>query len=378
MLQPSFEVGPIRPPSEATSLLVRVSRHCPWNRCTFCPVYKCERFSLRSLEEILGDISAMAEAARRVEERAAERPGGAVDSTLLRQLVSEDPQALQVAVFLAEGGKSAFLQDADSLVLPPEKLAEVLEALHGAFPRLQRVTSYARARTLVRRTVEDLQRLREAGLNRIHVGLESGADVVLKAVDKGATAEQQIEAGRRVKAAGMELSLYVMPGLGGRAHSAVHARETARVLRAIDPHFVRLRSLAVPPGSPLHEAQERGDFEALSELEVVREIRELVAGLEGMTSTLQSDHVLNLLGDLEGTLPADHGQLLALLDTFLGLDEERQELFVVGRRLGLLTRPMDLFDELLEQRVRGARERLMLAFGGDLETAMRELRLRFI
>ena len=111
---------------------------------------------------------------------------------------------------------------------------------------------------------------------------------------------------------------------------------------------------------------------------MVREIRELVAGLEGMTSTLQSDHVLNLLGDLEGTLPADHGQLLALLDTFLGLDEERQELFVVGRRLGLLTRPMDLFDELLEQRVRGARERLMLAFGGDLETAMRELRLRFI
>jgi hypothetical protein len=374
----SYEIGPIRPPSEATSLLVRVSRNCPWNRCTFCPVYKCERFSLRPLDEIVADVRAMARAAERVQDLADERFDGRVDAALVRELVFVDPDALQVAVFLAEGGQSAFLQDADSLVVPPEKLLRVLEELRERFPTLTRVTSYARARTLVRRSVEDLTRLRQAGLNRIHVGLETGADVVLKLVDKGVTAEQQIEAGRRVKAAGIELSLYVMPGLGGRAHSKVHARETARVLRAVDPHFIRLRSLAVPPGSALDQARERGDFEPLPESAVVAELRQLVAGLEGVTSRLTSDHVLNLLGELEGQLPDEHAALLDILDAFLELDDERQQLFVVGRRLGLVHRPIDLADETLLAKVSGARDRIAEAFDGDLDRGIEQLRLRFI
>lgn len=377
--QPTFEVGPIRPPSEASSLLLRVSRNCPWNRCTFCPVYKCERFSLRSLDEILGDIDGLAAAAERVRQAAG---GGnevtVVGSALVRELVFTDPTALPVAVFLAAGGRSAFLQDADSLVLPPGQLVRVLAHLRAAFPSLQRITTYARARTLVRRSVDELRALREAGLNRIHVGLESGDDEVLRIVDKGVTAEQQIEAGKRVNAAGMELSLYVMPGLGGRKLSAQHARETARVLCEIDPAFVRLRSLAVAPGTPLAEARERGEFEPLDDLEMVVEIRALVAGLEGIHSRLVSDHVLNLLGELDGKLPDDRPALLAQLDTFLALDAEQQQLFTIGRRLGLLQRPLDLFDEQLAARVRAARERLATTYGGDLDRAIDELRRRFI
>ncbi|PID37963.1 MAG: coproporphyrinogen III oxidase [Proteobacteria bacterium] len=373
-----YEIGPIRPPSEATSLLVRVSRNCPWNRCTFCPVYKCQRFELRPLDDVLADVRAMARVADRVRTLADERFGGRVDVSTVRHLAFSDPGALQLAVFLAEGGQSAFLQDADSLVVPPETLSRILEELRARFPTLTRVTSYARARTLVRRRVEDLRRLREAGLNRIHVGLETGSNVVLRLVDKGVTSEQQIEAGRRVKAAEMELSFYVMPGLGGRAHSEEHARETARVLRAVDPHVIRLRSLAIPPGSPLDQARERGAFEPLREMDVVAELRQLLAALEGMSGRLTSDHVLNLFGELEGQLPDDHAALLALLDTFLELDEERQQLFVVGRRLGLLHHPMELANEAVIARVRQAKDRLAEAFDGDLDRGIEQLRLRFI
>src|SRR4030042_2014812 len=165
-MPPGFEQGPIRPPSEAYSLLLRVTRNCPWNRCAFCPVYKPAKFSRRSREEVLADIQAMRLWLDEVKARSWQ-PGAAGDL---------------------------------SLPSPPN----------------QRITSYARAQTLSRRTKEELAEIRKAGLNRIHVGLESGSDRVLEKMSKGVTAERQIRAGRNVKAAGMELSEYVMPGLGGR------------------------------------------------------------------------------------------------------------------------------------------------------------------
>jgi hypothetical protein len=340
---PSFEQGPIRPPNEAYSLLVRVTRNCPWNRCTFCPVFKSEPFSLRPLAEILADIDAMAQLCARI--RPLLGPEGEITEALLAMLRREAREdAVQLVRFLADGGRSAFLQDANSIVAPVGQLEPLLGHLRGVFPSLVRVTTYARSHTLARRTLADLEKLRRAGLDRVHMGLESGSNTVLKRVEKGATAERHVAGGRRAKEAGFELSTYVMPGLGGRAHSEEHARETARVLRTIDPHFIRLRTLSVPDGSPLAEERASGAFEELDDVELVAELRLLLSNLDGVHAVLVSDHALNLLEELEGQLPDALPDLLARIDHFLGLPGEKRDLFIVGRRVGLLRRLADLDD----------------------------------
>ena len=220
---PSFEQGPIRPPSEAHSLLVRVIRNCTWNRCTFCPVYKGSGSSLRALEDVLADVDAMAAAAEVLEERGA----GAIHGGLVPQ------EAYQVALFLRGGGRTVFLQDADPCAVKPEKLAAVIRRVRERFPAVERVTTYGRAATLARRTAEQLALLVDAGLTRVHLGLESGADEVLMAIDKGCTSGDLIGAGENVVRAGLELCFYLMPGLGGRAAAAAHVAGSARVIRAV-------------------------------------------------------------------------------------------------------------------------------------------------
>ncbi|HUK78648.1 MAG TPA: radical SAM protein, partial [Thermoleophilia bacterium] len=206
MTSPSFEQGPIRPPSEASSLLVRVVRNCGWNRCRFCPVYKGCRASVRTRAEVLADVAAMRAAADvMVGDPAAALHGGAVP-----------PEAFQVALFLRDGGRSVFLQDADPCAVAPATLAAVIERVRSDFPSVTKVTTYGRAATLARRRPAQLAGLRGAGLTRVHIGMESGSDAVLARVDKGCTAAQVVTAGRRVLEAGMELCFYVMPGLGGR------------------------------------------------------------------------------------------------------------------------------------------------------------------
>jgi len=355
---PTFELGPIRPPSEARSLLVRVTRGCPHHRCAFCSVYQGLRFSIRSRAEVLADLDAMAEVAaalRRLSEEAGR--GGLIDAEVVRAAHHGPlgPGAIQIAAFLATGGRHAFLQDANSLVMPPGDLAAVLERLRERFPSVARVTSYARAHTLTRRTPEQLSALRQRGLDRVHVGLESGSDRVLALVQKGALAARQIEAGHRAKAAGMELSEYVMPGLGGRALSREHALETARVLSAIDPHFIRLRTTAAVPGTGLHELVRRGELEPLSDEEVVAEVRLLLEHLE-VSSRLQSDHTLNLLPELQGRLPEDRGRMLAVIDRFQALPPRLRRAFVAARRAGQVL----VLDELDEP---AARERALALLG---------------
>ncbi|MBI4703351.1 MAG: radical SAM protein [Deltaproteobacteria bacterium] len=372
-----FEQGPIRPPNEASSLLVRVTRGCPWNRCAFCPVYKGTSFSLRSVAQIEPDIGAMAAVAARIAGRAQDE--GAVTGAMLYELFGEQAaDALQVARFVATGGRTAFLQDANSLIMPVEGLVRVLRALRQAFPGLRRVTTYARAHTVTKRSVADLVRLREAGLDRIHIGLESGSDRVLELMDKGASAARHIDAGRRAKQAGMELSEYIMPGLGGRALSAEHAAETARVLREIEPHFIRIRTLAIAPGTPLGRMHERGELEPLGEVETMRELRALLAGLAGTSATVRSDHVLNLLEEISGTLPEALPRLLGVLDRFLGLAPEEQELFIAGRRLGILRRLDDLDDPRLRHPAAAAREQLRERFPGPIDHAMAQIKRGFV
>jgi len=377
-----FEQGPIRPPSEARSLLLRVTRNCPWNRCEFCPVYKNETFSIRPVEDVKKDIDTASEMVERIRElawktgRAGHLDGG------LAQALLQDPESSDsfrnVVLWVYYGQESVFLQDANSLVAKTSDLAEILTYLKEKFPKVRRVTSYARSQTLARKSRDDLKILREAGLNRIHVGLESGSDEVLTFVRKGTTAAQHIEGGRRVVEAGIELSEYVMPGLGGRALSEVHARETARVLNAINPNFIRLRSLALPQGTPLRQKWESGQFERLNDEEIVREIRLLVENLDGITSYVASDHMLNLLEEVEGQLPEEKPRILASIDRFLALPQEERLLFQLGRRLGLFRSLEDLERQDLRLEAEALRGRIGAASPEELEQKIRLLAERYI
>ncbi len=332
-----FEQGPIRPPSEADSLLIRVTRNCPWNRCTFCPVYKGAKFSVRPVDHVKRDIDAVHRHVEAWREWIGE--GSAIPRRELTQAAAAmDPsesQALAAAVnWMLVGMRSVFLQDANSLVIKPAALVEILTHLGARLPSIERITSYARSQTLARMKDEDLRAIGEAGLNRIHVGLESGSDEVLERVNKGVTKAVAIEAGLKVRRAGIELSEYHMPGLGGVALSEVHALESADALSQIDPDFIRLRTLAIPPRSPLFEAYTSGDFEKCTDRMVAGEILLLLEHLH-VTSVIKSDHVLNLFGDLEGTLPRDRERMVDVLRAFLDMDPQRQMLYQVGRRLGV-------------------------------------------
>lgn len=369
-----FEQGPIRPPSEARSLLVRVIRNCTWNRCTFCPVYKGSRASLRPLQEVLADVDAMAAAAEVLRTRGV----AAVHEGLVPR------EAYQVALFLQDGARHAFLQDADPCAVKPDDLAAVMRRVKERFPTVRRITTYGRASTLARRRPEQLRLLRDAGLTRVHLGLESGADEVLGAVDKGCTSADLVTAGRNVLQAGIQLCFYLMPGLGGREAAAVHVAGSARVIREVaaaapadDPLVVRLRTAAVPPGTPLAERQAAGEFSLPDDVEVARELRDLLEALGDARVDLRSDHSLNLLPGLEGSLPRDRARLAGMLDAFLALPRADQARFAVGARLGIFRRLEDLHDDRL-------RAALEAQLGGgepspdELLGAATALRARFI
>ncbi|KXH70184.1 MAG: coproporphyrinogen III oxidase [Candidatus Thorarchaeota archaeon SMTZ-45] len=334
-----YEMGPIRPPSEAPSLLIRVTRNCQWNRCQFCPVYKDAEFSVRKLEHILRDIDYVREYTDFLQNP---EPGLAI----------EEPLAYNAAMhWTSYGMKSVFLQDADSLVIGAEKLVRILNHLRASFPNIERVTSYARSSTISKMSVEDLTALKESGLTRIHVGLESGSDNVLKMVRKGASKAIHIRAGLKVKEAGMELSEYFMPGLGGRSLSNEHAIESADALNQIDPDFIRLRPLAFPIRAPLYELMISNQFDKCNDIDVVRELHTFIENLEDISSYLVSDHILNLFADLKGELPGAKVHLLSILQRFLDLDEEEQMLYQFGRRLGAFTSLEDLYDNPRRTRV---------------------------
>jgi len=378
----TFEQGPIRPPSEAQSLLLRFTRNCPWNQCTFCPIYKKQPFSRRSLGEITRDIDAVRFIIDDLEALAA-RSGsiGAVTPEVLNVVLTSPGYSAcyrHVAIWHLQGRGTVFLQDANSLVMRTRDLVAALRYLQEKVPGIQRITSYARSSTMARKSVDELKEIREAGLNRIHIGLESGSDRVLDFVRKGSSARQHIEAGQKIMAAGMTLSEYIMPGLGGTAWSSEHAIETARVLNAIDPNFIRLRSLRVPPRSPLHQDVRAGRLELLSDDQVVAEIRLLIESLDGIHSTLTSDHIMNLLEEVEGTLPADKDRMLAVVNRYLALSPDEKLLFRLGRRGGGLRSLDDLNNPQLRQRLELAMCDLASQSRGDIEKLINELGDQYI
>jgi hypothetical protein len=187
-----------------------------------------------------------------------------------------------------------------------------------------------------------LKAIKNAGLNRIHIGLESGSDAVLKMTQKGVTKETHIKAGLKVKKAGMELSEYVMPGLGGKTFSREHAVETADALNRINPDFIRLRTLAIPDSVPLFDNFESGSFEKCTDLMMAEETLLFIESLNGITSVVKSDHILNLFQDLEGKLPEDKEKILDMLRRFLAMTPDRQCIYQVGRRLGFFSGLLDM------------------------------------
>jgi len=372
-----FEQGPIRPPSEARSLLLRLTRNCPWNQCTFCPVYKGAKFSRRTVSEIKGDIDLIydfAETIRALSWQMGE--GGRITSSVAERVFSGalgPNQGLKyIAFWLYSGGKHAFLQDANSLIMKPADVAEVIGYLKEKFPEIDRITTYARSATVARMEAGDLAMLKDTGLTRVHIGLESGSDEVLAFMKKGVSAKQHIEGGRRVKEAALELSEYIMPGLGGRRLSEIHALETARVINAINPHFVRLRTLHVHDVMPLSLDVMEKRFEIASDDEIVKEIRIFIENLSDITSTIVSDHILNLLPEVFGTLPEDKDTTLSVIDRYLSLDKSERLLYKVGRRAGFVESLSDLTDERVRLRASAIIDRLGIDGDGD-EERMREL-----
>ncbi|MCD6292369.1 MAG: radical SAM protein [Deltaproteobacteria bacterium] len=270
-----FDFPPYRPPSESQSMLLRVTQGCPWNKCAFCSMYRKYPFARKTLAEIKADIDVM-------------------------------PEVYGV------NANHVFLGDSNSLLLSAADLVEILNHLYTVFPGLKRVTSYARAKTVMKKSLEDLKAIRKAGLTRLHIGLESGSDSVLKMIRKGATADDIIAGGVKSKEAGFDCSIYVLLGIGGMEQTMDHRQGTIRVLNAIDPHFIRVRTLTPIPKSDIAKWIAEGSFTQVSPLVSIEEERDIVAGLE-VTSRFLNDHASNIV-PLDGKLPEDQESMLQALD----------------------------------------------------------------
>jgi hypothetical protein len=265
------------------------------------------------------------------------------DRIILNGEPLKDQRALYAAYqFVAGGMRSIFLQDGNSLIIKPDDIIRILNHLKQKFPIVERVTSYARSHTIAKISDDHLKQMAEAGLNRIHIGLESGSDRVLKMVKKGVDKATQILAGQKVKHAGMELSEYYIPGLGGSTLSQENAIETADALNQIDPDFIRLRTLALPSMAPLTAQFIDGKFDKQGEVGTIGELLLFLESLGGITSTVRSDHTLNLFPEVDGVLPDDRERMIQPLKDFLALDQQGQMIFCIGRRTHRISRLEDL------------------------------------
>ncbi len=383
MTSVQFEQGPIRPPSEAYSLLLRVTRNCPWNRCEFCHTYKKEKFSLRSVEEVKKDIDVVEKIVSEVRALSWRYGFGGEITAPLVNLILEDPEHQEdgfrsVALWLYDGGKNVFLQDGDNLILKSGPLVEILEYLKKTFPSVERITTYARAKTISKRKVDELGELNRAGLSRIHIGLESGHDFLLQYMKKGVTAGEHVEAGKKVRESGISVSEYVILGLGGKGRWREHALETAKVLNQINPDFIRVRTLKVLKTMPLYRRIEEGEFVPLHDDEIVEEERLLIKHLEGITSTFVSDHILNLLQEVEGRLPEEKEKMLKSIDRYLAFAKDEKNNFRLGRRIGVYQSIEDLCKPELRNRVDGALHQIESRRPGGIEKVLSDIMESFI
>ncbi len=273
-----YEGNIIRPPSEANSILLQVTVGCSRNKCTFCGSYLGERFKIKSDDIIMADIAFAAQNCRR-----------------------------QRRIFICDG---------DAMIIPQKRLVRILKAIADQLPWVTRVGVYANAKSLKMKSSEELAELRGLGLGIAYMGLESGDDATLKAVDKGADSALMIEMGRKARAAGFKLSVTVLLGLAGMERSQIHARETGRVLSAIDPEYVGALSLMLIPGTPMYTDCQAGRFQELHPMALLRELRSLLACTEQSRGLFHANHASNYL-PLRVRMPKEKTAALELIDRAL-------------------------------------------------------------
>ena len=272
----TYDTPVFRPPSEARSFILRVTRGCAHNKCTYCNMYRGVPFQILKDEEISRQIALAAHYGK-------------------------------------DRVRRVFLADGDALVLPTAKLLKILQALRDTFPKLQRVSSYAAPKDILRKSEEELRQLKEAGLQLLYYGMETGDDITLKAVNKGVNGEEAVEAGRRVTASGMKLSIMVILGLAGKDGSKRHALETAKAINIIQPTMWSALCLMLYRGSELLDQFERGEFNPLSPAECMEELYTIMENVnlpEDKHCLFRSNHISNYI-PLAGTLPKDKNRLLA-------------------------------------------------------------------
>ena len=343
----SFEQGPIRPPAEANSLLLRLTRNCSWNHCTFCPLYKDEKFSIRDPEHVFRDIDIAYNIVAKIKNEAGE--GGRLTQAIVNTIAStiepgDRPLLNAVLHWYSAGMKSIFFQDANSLVLKPESLIKILERLKECFPEVDRITTFGRTQTILNISDTNLKRYAELGLNRIHAGLETGSDKLLGLVRKGCTKEMHVRAGHKVKKAGIELSECVLLGLGGKTLAREHAIETADAVNQINPPIIRFLTLAAPRGAELFQNDSTEGYIPSTDLDIAYETKLFIESLDDVTSYIESNNILNLLQEVEGTMPDSKEKMLEALDTFINLPDETRMLFQTGKRLQIFSGLSDLND----------------------------------
>ncbi|HNU85245.1 MAG: radical SAM protein [Pseudomonadota bacterium] len=269
-----YEGDIIRPPSEAFSLLLQVTVGCSHNRCTFCPSFKGKRFRIKGIDEIVEDLEY---AARRF--RQAER---------------------------------LFLCDGDALIIPQPRLVEILEAVRAHLPGVRRIGTYANAKSIRKKTAAELRELRERGLGIVYLGIESGNEEILRRIRKGATYERIVEAARKVKDAGITLSVTVMLGIGGAQNSTEHARDTARILTDVDPDFAGVLTVMVVPGTPLYEEARTGAFVLPGNFELLGELGIIVSQARFSNCFFTANHASNYL-PIRARMPQDREKVLRLI-----------------------------------------------------------------
>ncbi len=321
-------------------MLLRITRNCPWSRCKFCfgTLYSHQKFALRPIEEVKKDIQAVAAISNTIKSASWKiGQGGMVNPIVATAIIRGRPELRMnqcfVTVFnwLSAGGRTVFLQDADSLIMKTSDLVDIITYLKLTLPSLERITTYARAKTIYRKSPEELESIKAAGLVRLHIGLETGDDELLMLVDKGVTAEQHIAAGQKAKAAGFQISEYVMPDLGGRERWQQHAQNTSRVLSAIDPDYIRFRPFVPRRGTPLYDDYVAGRMHLSTPHQRLEEIRLLIKGLD-ITSHVCFDHFANswvsasgqplFRRDYEGyRFPEEKQTVLNLIESGLAIDE---------------------------------------------------------
>ena len=271
----TYDTPVFRPPSEARSFILRVTRGCAHNKCTYCNMYRGVPFQILKDEEISRQIALAAHYGK-------------------------------------DRVRRVFLADGDALVLPTAKLLKILQALRDTFPKLQRVSSYAAPKDILRKSEEELRQLKEAGLQLLYYGMETGDDITLKAVNKGVNGEEAVEAGRRVTASGMKLSIMVILGLAGKEGSKRHSLETAKAINIIQPTMWSALCLMLYRGSELLDQFERGEFNPLSPAECMEELYTIMENVnlpEDKHCLFRSNHISNYI-PLAGTLPKDKQRLL--------------------------------------------------------------------